>query len=203
MNGTTIPVAGVTKPAETLLRQVIVVKSPLRGRPPTPRQSVSREAQRIAAALLEVLAGVRTPTDAAAALNISIARYYLWEKRALEGFVSACEPRPPGEYANHQHGMAILRKEVVRLRQDCTRQQALVRASQRTIGLAPPPQLAQKSGKKATGKAGVHATGKLKRKRRPMAQGAEGSGGTAGQSRHGGATGSFVFSDPGRSGTTD
>lgn len=123
MNGTTIPVAGVTKPAETLLRQVIVVKSPLRGRPPTPRQSVSREAQRIAAALLEVLAGVRTPTDAAAALNISIARYYLWEKRALEGFVSACEPRPPGEYANHQHEMAILRKEVVRLRQDCTRQQ--------------------------------------------------------------------------------
>ena len=103
MNGTTISAAGVTKPEGALLGHVIVVKSPLRGRPPKPRQSVSREAQRIAAALLEVLAGVRTPTDAAAALNISVPRYYIWEKRALEGFVSACEPRSPGEYAGQQH----------------------------------------------------------------------------------------------------
>ena len=57
-------------------------------------QPVSREAQRVAAAILEVLAGVRTPTEAAAAVGLSVPRYYLWEQRALEGLVRACEPRP-------------------------------------------------------------------------------------------------------------
>ena len=203
MNGTTIPVAGVTKPAETLLRQVIVVKSPLRGRPPTPRQSVSREAQRIAAALLEVLAGVRTPTDAAAALNISIARYYLWEKRALEGFVSACEPRPPGEYANHQHENGDPSeggRSVAAGLHAATGAGASFAADDRlSAASATRPEIWQEG----------HGKGWRPRHRKAETQaaaygaGAEGSGGTAGQSRHGGATGSFVFSDPGRSGTTD
>ncbi len=68
------------------------------GRPPKERpRPASREAQRLAAAILEVLAGVRTPTDAAAALEISLPRYYLWEQRALAGLVAACEPRPVGQ----------------------------------------------------------------------------------------------------------
>jgi hypothetical protein len=59
------------------------------------------------------------------------------------------------------------------LRQDCARQQALVRASQRTIGLAPSPQAAAKPaqpGGKATAKAGGAVAGKPKRKRRPVAR---------------------------------
>ncbi len=56
----------------------------------------SREANRVAAAILEVLAGVRTPTCAAEALAISLPRYYQWEERALEGLLLACEPRPLG-----------------------------------------------------------------------------------------------------------
>jgi hypothetical protein len=126
----------------------------------------SREAQRSAAAILEVLAGVRTPTDAAAALDVSLPRYYLWEQRALAGLVAGCEPRPVGKAASERHQIALLQKEVARLKLDCARQQALVRAAQRTIGLAPPPvsKPAAKPGDKVSGK----LSGKKPRKRRPM-----------------------------------
>jgi len=136
--------------------------------------TVSRDAQRFAAVILEVLAGVRTPTEAAAALSVSVSRYYLWEQRALEGLVRACEPRPVGKAASERHRIALLEKEVARLRQECARQQALVRASQRTIGLAVSPPPAAKAAAKPGGKPGAKtaeaAAGKAKRKRRPVAR---------------------------------
>ncbi len=135
---------------------------------------VSRDAQRVAAAVLEVLAGVRTPTEAAVALSLSVPRYYLWEQRALEGLVRACEPRPQGKAASQRHQMALLEKEVNRLRQDCARQQALVRASQRTISLGGPPQQSAKPAAKPNGKPATKVTGptagRAKRKRRPVAR---------------------------------
>ena len=135
---------------------------------------VSRDAQRVATAILEVLAGVRTPTEAAAAVSLSLPRYYLWEQRALEGLVRACEPRPVGQVMGQRHQIAVLEKEVARLRQDCARQQALVRASQRTIGLAasgpPVTKPAAKPAGKATAKVAGTVAGKAKRKRRPVAR---------------------------------
>jgi hypothetical protein len=130
------------------------------GRPPKecPRP-VSRDAQRLATAILEVLAGGRTPNDAAVALGISPPRYYLLEQRALAGLVAACEPRPVGQTISLKHRMAVLEKDLVRLRQECARQQALVRAAQRTVGLAaapPPKPVTKAAGKKAS------------RKRRPV-----------------------------------
>ena len=71
-----------------------VVRKKRSGMRPIP---VSRDAQRVATAILEVLAGVRTPAEAAAAVSLSLPRYYLWEQRALEGLVRACEPRPVGQ----------------------------------------------------------------------------------------------------------
>jgi hypothetical protein len=121
-----------------------------------------------------VLAGVRTPTEAAVVLGLSLPRYYLWEQRALEGLVRACEPRPKGKAAHERHQVAALEKEVGRLRLDCARQQALVRASQRTIGLAGcgspvGKPVAKPAGKAAATPAGAVA-GKAKRKRRPVAR---------------------------------
>ena len=49
----------------------------------------SREAKQLAAAILEVLAGARTPTEAALALNLSVPRYYQLETQALRGLVHA------------------------------------------------------------------------------------------------------------------
>lgn len=139
----------------------VALKGPRRGRPAEPREPISREAQRFAAGILEVLAGVRTPTDAATAMGISVPRYYLWEQRALEALVAACQPRGAGKIVSSRCQILALEKEVGRLKQECARQHALVRAAQRTIGLAPPP-----AAKPAT-KAGGEAAGKRTRKRRP------------------------------------
>jgi hypothetical protein len=57
------------------------------------------EAQRLAATILEVLAGVYTPTRAAEALSISLPRYYQLEARVLERLVAAIAQRPKGEQA--------------------------------------------------------------------------------------------------------
>jgi hypothetical protein len=135
------------------------------------KATVSREAQQVAAVILEVLAGVRTPTEAARVLSFSVPRYYLWEQRAIEGLARACEPRPKGKVMSQRHQIAVLEKDIARLRQECRRQQALVRVSHRTIGLAPSAQAVAKPAAKPCSKAATQvagpASGKVKRKRRP------------------------------------
>lgn len=122
----------------------------------------SAEAKRVAAAILEVLAGARGPCAAAQVLGISLARYYQLENRAIAGLVAACEPRRRGRGC---HGpvneLVALRQECQRLRRDCARQQALVRAAERTVGLNPPAVEDTPS---------PVASGKKRRKRRPAAR---------------------------------
>jgi hypothetical protein len=96
----------------------------------------SREANRIVVAILEVLAGMRSPAEAASALKISLPRYYILETRALEGMVTACEPKPLGKQPSPQTRIASLEKELQQARRECARQQALVRAAQRSVGLS-------------------------------------------------------------------
>lgn len=96
----------------------------------------SSEANRIAVAILEVLAGARSPAEAAAALKVSLPRYYLLETRALEGLVAACEPKPLGKQPSPETRIAALEKELQHARRECARQQALVRAAQRSVGLS-------------------------------------------------------------------
>src|SRR5262245_50163616 len=100
-------------------------------------KDVSREARRMAAVLLEVLAGVRTPLQASELLQVSLPRYYQLETRALAGFVAACEARPRGRRAGAAN-LEALRKDNERLKRDLQRQQSLVRLTQRTVGVAPP-----------------------------------------------------------------
>jgi hypothetical protein len=145
----------------------LVVRGPRRLPQRERLQPVTREAQRAAAAVLEVLAGTRTPGEAAAALGVSPPRYYLLEQRALAGLVAACEPRSACRGQSPRCRILQLEKEVSQLRQECARQQALVRASQRTIGLAPPPPKPPvKPGGKKDGKSG--GGGKKARHRRPV-----------------------------------
>jgi hypothetical protein len=111
-------------------------------------QDASRDARRVAAAVLEVLAGTRTPAEAASALAVSLPRYYQVEGQALRGLVAACEPKPRGRQADLGRELAELRRDNERLRREAARQQALARAAQRAIGLAPPPAPARPGGKK-------------------------------------------------------
>jgi hypothetical protein len=111
-------------------------------------QNVGQEARRLAAAILEVLAGARTPGEAAAALGVCVPRYYQLETRALEGLVAACQPMPKGRQPDPGKQAQDLTKEMERLRREVGRQQALVRAAQRTMGLAPVPATPAKPGAK-------------------------------------------------------
>jgi hypothetical protein len=122
-------------------------------------QGGSSEANRIVVAILEVLAGMRSPAEAAAALKISLVRYYLLETRALEGMVAACEPKPLGKQPSPQTRIASLEKELQQAHRECARQQALARVAQRSVGLS------AKDGQK--GKASSKRDSKGRKKRRP------------------------------------
>lgn len=106
------------------------------------------EAKRLAAAILEVLAGARTPTEAATALSLSVPRYYQVEAQALRGMLQACEPKLRGRVRSVETEAKTLAKENQRLQRELTRHQALARAAQRAVGLAPPAPVVNKSGKK-------------------------------------------------------
>jgi hypothetical protein len=122
-------------------------------------QGGSREANRIAVAILEVLAGVRSPAEAADALEVSLPRYYLLETRALGGMVAACEPKPQGKQPSPQTRIVALEKELQQARRECARQQALVRVAQRSVGLS--------AAETPKGKASSQPDRRGRKKRRP------------------------------------
>jgi hypothetical protein len=127
--GTALP------PARTSPRKLRRQRRPARPAPVPP----SKEARQRAALILEVLAGSRTPTQAAQALAVSLPRYYLLETQALAGLVTACEPAARGPTPDPQRQQEALRRECQRWQREATRQQALVRAAQRSLGLLAPP----------------------------------------------------------------
>ncbi len=141
-------------------------------RPPAPRtatvkakwclskcgQGNSVEAKRLATAILEVLAGMRTPTQAAQALGMSVMRYYQVEARGVQGLITACESPRRGPQRSVEKEMRTLRREHERLQRELGRQQALARMAQRSIGLSAPPPPSPKPGGK-------------KRRRRPSVRG--------------------------------
>jgi hypothetical protein len=107
----------------------------------------SREARRTAAVILEVLAGGRTPTSAAEAMKVSLPRYYALEARAIEGLMGACEPRRQGPRVSPEKKIAELERETRQLRSDVQRSQALLRLSQRMVGIPKAPEVPRKKTK--------------------------------------------------------
>jgi len=94
-----------------------------------------REARRQAALILEALGGLRSATEAAEAMGIAPARYYVLERRAIRGLIEALEPRPPGRQRSLEAELEHFRREKERLERELLRYQALHRASQRAIGV--------------------------------------------------------------------
>ncbi len=106
----------------------------------TPAERIGSErARRIAAVILDVLAGNRTPSEAAKSLELSLARYYTLEQQGIVGLIAACEPRPTGPTPDPERDLTLAQADNRRLQQALMRQQALVRATQRSLGVAPPP----------------------------------------------------------------
>ena len=126
-----------------------------------------KEARQVAAAILEVLAGARTPREAASALGWSVVRYYQVEGRALRGLVAACAPAPRGRQPSAEAELGRLRREQARLEREVARQRALVRVVQRQVGLPPVP--AQPAGQKTRRRKATRALVVAERLRQPEA----------------------------------
>lgn len=137
-----------------------------RAKRPSPRPGLrslsqaSVESRQRGAAVLEVLAGVRTPAEAAAVLGVSAARYYLLEQRAIAALVRACEPSGRKRQSSAERQLARLERELARCQRECGRHQALARATQRSLGLNPP------ASPHAKGQAPT--AGRRRRARRPV-----------------------------------
>ena len=95
----------------------------------------SSEAKRMAAIILEVLAGLRRTEDAAEALKVSLPRYYILETRALQGLIAALEPRTKGRQRRPGAEISGLTKERDQLQREVRRSQALLRAAQASAAL--------------------------------------------------------------------
>jgi hypothetical protein len=114
-----------------------------------PAQSSSEEARRRAAVILEVLAGIVGPTDASRVLGIGVQHYYQLERRALCGLILGCEPQPKGPRGpGLEEQLAAVQRELADCRRECLRQAALVRITQRAIGLPASQVPAQRSDAK-------------------------------------------------------
>jgi hypothetical protein len=130
----------------------------------------SAEANRRAAVILTVLAGERLPSEAAEVLGVSVTHYYILERKALEGLLGACERKPqgpPGPSAEQQ--VQRLEKQLEQARRECRRQAALVRSTQRALGLpagAVAPGKA-KSKPKDSGDSNGKSAGRKRRRRKP------------------------------------
>jgi hypothetical protein len=125
-------------------------------------QGQNGETKRRAAIVLEVLAGMRTPSEAASVLGLSVSYYYLLERKALQGLLDGCQPQPkgvPGPGLERQ--LARLQKKLDKSRQECLRQASLVRATERAMGL---PAVAKPVG---PSKADSGKQGKKTKRRRP------------------------------------
>jgi len=104
------------------------------------KSSATTDAQRRAAVILEVLAGIRTAQEAAGLLKISPNSYYIVERKALSGLVAACEPAPRrGLTRDLERQVHQLERALARCQRECQRQAALVRATQRAVGLPVTP----------------------------------------------------------------
>src|SRR5438270_13278442 len=73
-------------------------------------KDAGRDAQRLAAAILEVLAGMRTPRQAAEALSVSLPRYFQLETRAMHALLASCAPQPRGPGRNPDKELVALQR---------------------------------------------------------------------------------------------
>jgi hypothetical protein len=126
---------------------------------------VSPDGKRRTAVLLEVLAGVRTPLQAAEALGLSLPGFYQLEERAMAQLQVGCDVRPRGRQVTDESRVATLAREVERLKQEVGRYQTLVRLTQRTVGVPPPPTPAKTTGKRRKRKPTVRAMRRAERLR--------------------------------------
>lgn len=128
-------------------------------RPAVFSASLSPEGRRRVAAILSVLAGEIRPKEAAEALGLKLSYYYALENRGYEGLGSAVDPVGRGRSSSPEREAAVFRRANARLSREVERLKAVLRVTQRAVGMAA---LSSKPGK------GVEEGGRRKKGRRPV-----------------------------------
>ena len=98
---------------------------------------IDSQARKRAAAVLEVLAGLRTPQQAAGELGLSLPTYFNLEMRARRGLTFACCAQPPGRQQSLGPKLRQAQARLTDLERQVGRYQALLRTAQRNVGLSP------------------------------------------------------------------
>ena len=137
----------------------------------------SRPARKAVAAILEALSGAIGTTQAAELLGVSLSRYYQLEARALQGMLQAMEPRKRGILMTPEREIKALQAEKKRLEQELRRQQTLLRAAHRTLGLSGRGR--KRASSKHGAKRGCRGTTVLQTLRRDVVDAKEAVDGTA------------------------
>jgi hypothetical protein len=96
----------------------------------------SKRARQITVAVLEALSGEVGTAEAAEKLGVSLSRYYQLEARAVAGMLEAVEPRTRGPQKSPEREIKALRAEKKLLEKELRRHQSLLRAANRSVGLA-------------------------------------------------------------------
>ena len=99
----------------------------------------SKAAKQTTMAILEALSGVLSTTEASERLGVSLSRYYQLETRALQGMMSAVEPRPRGRQKTPATEIRALKAEKQELERELRRHQSLLRQASRSVGLKAKP----------------------------------------------------------------
>ena len=130
--------------------------------------SASLQAKSTAAVILEGLTGLRSAPEAARALGVTVARYYTVEAQAIAGLLTACEPAAPGPAPGmtSERELTRLRQEHRRQEQEVARLRAVLRTTQRSLGVVPPAPAPTTAKATAGGATGTPA--KRRRARRPV-----------------------------------
>ena len=118
---------------------------------------VDVDARRKAAAVLEVLAGLRSADQAARSLDVSLLTYFNLETRALRGLLFACTPNPPGRRQATDKKLRDAEARIQELSRQVQRHQALLRIAQSGLGLTSPTTTSAKD-------AAATSTGKRRRR---------------------------------------
>lgn len=98
--------------------------------------TASKTARKHVAIVLEALSGAIGTSEASEQMGVSLSRYYQLEGRALKGMLAAMEPKKRGFQKTPEHEIKALRAEKRQLEQELRRHQSLLRAANRSLGLA-------------------------------------------------------------------
>ncbi len=108
---------------------------------PTKKKNVttitaSKTSRKHVAVILEALSGEIGTSEAAEQMGVSLSRYYQLEGRALKGMLRAMEPKKRGIQKTPQREILALKAEKQHLEKELRRHQSLLRAANRSLGLA-------------------------------------------------------------------